>query len=497
MKRPVSAALTVALPLAYLLWLSGALPFHLALAGMLVFAAVVMGAGALCLRAAGAAGSPLAAAWVAGIFASSLAVYALVSLLNVRAGTAFVFWALAVLACWIGWRPRAAAERLDAKDLLGLALCAAATVAWCHDVAEVPQVLARERLLPAWIDYFIHGGVISQFGDPRAARQSIYLADFPIPFYHYASYMLPAAFAGPLDLPGLPLATSVWLPVGFLTLCAGGYALGAALGGPAGGVAAVAALTLLPDPSNYGLRNGFLSFHWHLLALPGTTYAAGVLLLSIALLLRWRSAGSQRPAWAALGLAAGSALFRVHLFAIGFPAVAAAAALQTRTVRAHAALYVGAALVAFALFVAVFYTATDAVPALELFLPAVHEFQEPTAYTGWYAALIETYGRAVGVPAGLLLMFVACLGVFSVLYPLSVWMARRAGALDPVGLAPLWLIVSYLLLMITAPTLHWDATELTIRPFVLLYAVVAAWTVASLAARLASRERFASRAWPA
>jgi len=494
MQRPVSAALAIALPLSYLLWLSGAVSFPLALGGMLVLAFVVMGAGSLCLRAAGAGESPLAAAWVAGIFSSALAVYALVSLLHVRAAAGFFIWALSVLACRIAWRPRETVPvKLDARDLLGLALCAAATVAWCHEVAEVPQVLARERLLPAWIDYFIHGGVISQFGDPRAARQSIYLADFPIPFYHYASYMLPAAFAGALDLPGLPLATSMWLPVGFLTMCAGAYALGAALRGPAAGVAAVAALSLLPDPSNYGLRNGFLSFHWHVLALPGNTYAIGVILLAVALLQRWRDAGSPRLVAAALCLAAGSALFRVHLFAVGFPAVVAAAALQLRTVKAHRPLFVSAALVAFALFVAGFYAATDSVPALELFLPAIHELQEPTAYTGWYPALIETYGRAVAVPAGLLLMFVACLGIFAVLYPASVWIASRARALDAVGLAPLWMSVSYLLLMLAAPTMHWDSTELTVRPFVLVYAVVAAWTAASLAAWLA--ERFPSRAW--
>src|SRR5207247_10669207 len=143
----------------------------------------------------------------------------------------------------------------------GLGLCAAATLAWCHDVAEVPQVLARDGLLPAWIDYFIHGGMISHFGDPRAARQSIYLVDFPAGAYHYASYLLPAAFAVPLDLPGLPLATSLWLPLGFFTMCAAAYALGSTLAGPAGGIAALGALTILPDASNYALRNGFLSFH--------------------------------------------------------------------------------------------------------------------------------------------------------------------------------------------------------------------------------------------
>src|SRR6185503_4889730 len=114
-----------------------------------------------------------------------------------------------------------------------------------------------------WQDYFIHGGVISQFGDPRAlGRQSIYLADFPSSFYHFASYAGAAALAWPLDLPGLALATSAWLPLGFLAMSAGAIALGHRLAGAAGGLAALAAVGVIPDASNYGLRNGLFSFHW-------------------------------------------------------------------------------------------------------------------------------------------------------------------------------------------------------------------------------------------
>ncbi|HXM81083.1 MAG TPA: hypothetical protein VN929_04055 [Burkholderiales bacterium] len=493
----LAATLILALPLSVLLWLSGAVSIHVALGAMTLFVFVVMSAGFLLLRAADAGEMPAPAAWVLGIFATAIAVYALVQL-HLLAAAAFAIWALVVLGLSVVFRRCAPApEPLDMRELAGLLLCGVATLMWCRHVAEVPQILARENLLPAWIDYFIHGGVISHFGDPRAGRQSIDLADFPARFYHYASYMLPAAFAGPLDLPGLPLATSVWLPLGFLTMCAGAYALGAALAGPAGGVAAVAALTVVPDASNYGLRNGFFSYHWNLLAVPGACYAIGVCLLSIALLQRWTKARTLRPLVASACLAGGSALFRVHVFALWFPAWLASAALSTRVVQRRKLAFFGIAVAAFALFVAGFYVATDFAPALELFLQGVHNLQEPTAYTGWYQHLLDSYGSAIAVPAGILLVFPACLGAFAILYPVSVLIARRSRGLQAIDFVPLSLIACYVLLMIAAPIpQHGDPTELTQRPFVLLYAVVAVWTAAAFVNWLAVQgDHGARRLW--
>src|SRR4030095_5883968 len=93
-------------------------------------------------------------------------------------------------------------------------------------------------------------------------------AGMPRPPYHYASYMLPSALAWPLDLPGLSLATSVWVPIGFLAICAGAYTLGAALGGPVAGFAALGTLTLLPDAASYGMYNRLFGFYWYVLAGP-------------------------------------------------------------------------------------------------------------------------------------------------------------------------------------------------------------------------------------
>jgi hypothetical protein len=486
MKRTVATTLVLALPLSALLWLSGAVPLQLAFGGVTLVVFFVTFSGFLALRALRLADLPASAAWVAGVFATALVVYALVAWFKLLAVHAFALWAGALAACAIVFPEHGPlSQRLDRKDMAGLAVCGLVTVMWCREIAQAPAGLVRDGMLYAWIDYFVHGGIISQFGDPLAARGSVFLADHAPLLYHYASYMLPAALAGLLDQPGLALATSFWLPMGVLTMCAGAYALGAALAGPTGGLASVAVLTLMPDASTYGLRNGFLSFHFHMVVTPGADYVIGVFLLCAAVLQRWVPRGSLRPLVASALLAVGALWFRVQVFAVGFPAWLAAAALAAPAVRARKFLFSSAALLAFLLFVIAFYAATDSGFALPVFLEVVHDRQEPTAYPGFYLPMRDTL---YGIPAGILLMYAASLGAFVVLYPLALWLAHRARALRVSDSFSGFVLAAYLAVMLTGPIDKYrDSTEFTVRPFVLVYAALAVWTVCLLCRAFALR----------
>jgi hypothetical protein len=416
---------------------------------------------------------------------------------HLLAASAFAIWAAIVAGLSVFLPERSVgARRMAPAELLGLALCAAATLFWCWDLVQVPQVLARDGVLTTWTDQFIHGAKISQFGDPRAAgRQAVELADLPMPAYHYASYMLPAAFAWPLDLPGLPLATSVWVPLGFFTLCAGIYVLGASLAGPTGGVAALAALTLMPDAGLYGLHNRAFGYYWYMLEVPGAAYAVGVCLLSIAFLQRWGQTRDPRALVASAALVGASCLFRVHIFLLAFPAWLPSVAMLTGLSLRRKLLFLAATSAALALFVFGYYRLfPDAVPALTQFLYVVHTDHFPTAYEGWYAALVANLGTGVGAVFGVLLVLPACLGVFLVLYPLSVLLMRRSRGLAAIDFVPVAVLSVYTLLMIAAPVpANGDPTELTQRPFVLFYAIIAIWTAAGGASWLAAQGGLGAR----
>ena len=486
MKRTLATTLASAVPLSALLWLSGAVSAWLAFGAVTLVVFFFVLSGDLALRALDASDLPAPAAWVAGVFTSALAMYALVAWGGLLAAMAFAVWAGVLVASALVFPEREPAAQLDGSALVGLALCGLLTMMWCHGIAQAPAEFARDGRLFAWIDYFVHGGIISQFGDPLAVRGSVFLADQRPLLYHYASYIPPAALAGLLEEPGLALATSFWLPLGVLTLCAGAYTLGDALAGTTGALASVAVLTLLPDASTYGLRNGFLSFHFHMLATPGADFVIGLFFLCAALLSRWRPEASPRPLLGSAALALGAVWFRIQVFAVGFPMWLATAALATRAVRARWLLCASAAALAFILFVFGFYAATDSDVALHVFLEVVHDRQEPTAYTGLYLPVRDT--DLLAIPLGILLMYVGSLGAFVVLYPLALWVAHRARALRRIDALPAFALVAYLLVMLTAPIdKHRDSTEFTVRPFVLVYALLAVWTVCLLVRVLSLR----------
>src|SRR5262245_58911660 len=427
MLRSIAATLVIALPLAGLFALSGAVSMPVAAAAMIAFAFIVLCAGRLLLRAAGAADLPVAAAWVLGVFATAIALFILVMAFHVLAATAFAIWSVAVLGLSVVFRE---SRTHDWAELVPIALCAAATVYWCASTAEAPQVLARDGTLPVWVDHYIHGATISQFGDPRAAGQGVMeLSGQPLRLYHYASYLLPAVFAWPLDLPGLPLATSVWMPLGFFTLCASIYALGTSLGGRLGGVLSLAALTLLPDAGSYGLYNLGFGYYWYVLAVPGAAYGVAVCLLAFALLHRWAERRALPALFASASLVLGSVLIRAHVFLLALPAWLASAAMLEAFVRRRKIAFLGAAIAAWGIGVLAYYAfVPDAVYALPVFLEIshhhMHQLNQPV-YQEWYTVFSNAYGPAVAVPLGVLLIYPAALGIFVLLYPLSVFLVHR------------------------------------------------------------------------
>ncbi len=483
-----------------LLWRSEMLSFAPALAAATLLVAVIIGVGALLLPAAGAADLPLPAGWVLGLTASACTLFLMVGALDMRAATAF-----AVLGAGAGLvlaaRPRVLAVRSAQwrNDVVAVLACVLATLYWCWGLAQVPRDVLHDGVITTWVDQFIHAAQISQFGDPRAAGAgAIELAGAPRPFYHYASYLLPAALAQPLDLPGLPLATSLWVPLGFFTLCTGVYALGAVLGGPAGGFASLAALTVLPDAASYGLMNRAFGYYWLMLQVPGGAYATAACLVSTALWLRWRETGARRLLAASAALLLACVFIRVHIFLLAFPAWLLATALVVPALAKRRLAVLGGGAAAFALFVFAYYALVpQATPALSAFLHVIHEVHPSLPLPFGYAQLVRDYGATAGLVGGVLLVLPAALGIFLVLYPASLVLVRRIRPLRLADALPALLLLWFVLLVIAAPVApNGDPTEFGHRPFVLLYAVFAIWTAAGFAAWLSAVRRVRPpRAW--
>ena len=476
---------------------------------------VMMTAGHLLRGAAGEHGRNPSTGFVVGLLAVCLAVYALTELFPVTAASGFGGVAALVIGMRLVLHRRldAAAPAMAAADwrrLAGFALCVAFTYAWCAAPSSAYEALRTQGVLPVWADYFFHGGLISQFGDSRAlGHGSIFFAGLSPTFYHFGSYGVAAALAGMLDQPGLPIATSAWLPLGFLAMVAGAYALGERLADSAGGVAALAAVAIIPDASNYGLRNGFFSFHWTITTTVGATYALGAAFVSMAFLDRWATERSRAALAASALLAIASLLFRAQIFLLYFPVWLAAAAICSAREGAARRLVSRLMLVGLAAGAVICFLTVDHLlatdprfwrfqgGALEGFLSSVHMDQEPTAYTGLYAYLQSANAPAIALTAGIVLAIVAALGAFVILLPAACLLAHEKRVLKPIDALCGLLFYCWLLLMLFAPVLfNGDSTDLIHRPFVLLYAAMAIWTLC-LVLRVVALRFDLVRAWPA
>lgn len=444
--------------------------------------------------------APLAE-WAAGIVVASVGVLLLVLVLRIPAAWAFALWACAALALRLRFAARLRSAPAAPRDLVALAACVALTAAWCIAPDSAMETLERARVLPVWADHFFHGGMISQFGDARASGAgSVYLAGAPRPLYHYASYMLPAALAAVLDQPGLPLAIALWMPLGLLAMLAAAYALGDALGGRAGGIAALGALALLPDASTYLLRSGPVSFHWLLFASPGNAYALTAAFLSALFLHRWSATRSSRALAASALFACAMLPLRVHLFLLFAPAWLATLAWcsekRAKRVTVLLGVYVAGALAAILIPLALqsrpgeppWWLQGSAVAAL---LEAVH-LRIPSGYYEWYIGLHERYSRALVYPVGVLLMYPAALGLLLLALPAAALAAWRRGLLVPIDALPFFIAAVYGLFMAAAPPAFTDAGEFNYKPVILMYAAFALWT-AAIAARLV--RRYESHIW--
>src|SRR5689334_20502269 len=123
---PAALVCAVAAPLALLFALSGAVSFFAAFAAMVLMTLVVLIIGCVLLRALGAPDASPCTAWVLGVFATSLALLALVRWLDLPMMIAAAMLGLA--AAGLAWRWRLWRVPIDGRELVGVAVCGAVTL---------------------------------------------------------------------------------------------------------------------------------------------------------------------------------------------------------------------------------------------------------------------------------------------------------------------------------------------------------------------------------
>jgi hypothetical protein len=458
----------------------GRLSIEVALFSLLVCAVLTV-AGELTLRACHLrhikAWLPMS--FIVGYAAISLPMMALALMANWSGLTVFFISALGVLLGLKSVRLKGAVAPPAASwaDIAMTGVCAVSIGLLAKVPVASVAAFMETGVLPIWSDYFLHGVTISAFGSPFATGMDMELAGVNRVFYHYASFMLPSAVQAVFGISGLALSTAFFLPFGLLMAALGSYVLAVELGGRLVGLLTFVVIIALPA-SSVLVESGWFEFYWLLFAAPGSGYAMGVSAAVCVALLADVKKHDGRVLALALLLMFSLILIRVHMFILLAPAVLAFVGVYRWCLKPRLL-----AVLALGMMAAIMLLLHFSIPLYTLWV----ELTSPFAY------LNTVLGGALvnGLPLGLVssavgltmfyqmvLVLVAVLGVYSVLYPAMLMLSVRRFGFVLADVLPVLVLLSFIGLMLFVPTNRTgDFTDYKQRHFLLLYVLVVTYTV--------------------
>ena len=185
-------------------------------------------------------------------------------------------------------RPERKPSANDSVGLWVIGLCLIAATLWCQDSLRPISVEDNVVVFKPWIDGFYHAVHLRIFGAGHggASIDDFRMAGVPARLYHYGVYLTPALIKQASGLPSYTAFAGILVPLGVFFMGLGAYTLIGSFWGAWPGFAACAALMLLPDGAQQGMRNTFMSFHWLTQISPSATYGLAVLALAWLFVLR-------------------------------------------------------------------------------------------------------------------------------------------------------------------------------------------------------------------
>ena len=416
---------------------------------------------------------------------TALLVLAWLSPLGIVANFGLLFAAAAAL--FVAARPVRQQRKEDSVGLLVVGLSLAAATLWCQDSLHPISVEGNTVTFKPWIDGFYHAVHLRIFGAGHGASsiEDFRMAGVPARLYHYGAYLTPAFIERASGIRSYPAFAGVLAPMGVFFTGLGAYALVGSFWGRWPGLAAAAALLLLPDGAQQGMQNTFMSYHWLTQISPSASYGLALLALAWLFVLLGCTRGSRLQLVTGWLLAGVLAVYKLHFFIASalllllVPALFFRGPLGAR----RRALWAVSAAALYAVTV-VIVRRVPGVPAIRFDGSSVREIFALIKQFAQRGALRDFLdGRlgpehsllsnlAVGAPYVLL----SALGLFApLLVILAICLRKRT---SPVLLLfPLLLVANFLAMFLGLALDLRSSTpdELSHRPVMIVYFVVAAW----------------------
>jgi hypothetical protein len=397
----------------------------------------------------------------------------------------------------------------NAASLWAVGLSVAATSLWCQDSIQPTSNEGATIVYKPWVDGFYHAVHVRIFAASHGASsiEDFRMAGIPARLYHYGCYLLPAFVKQASGIHAYAAFAGILAPVGVLFTGFAAYAFFGSLWGAWPGVAASAALLLLPDGAQQGMRNTFMSYHWLTQISPSATYGLALLAVAWLFVFQGCARGSRLQLAAGWVVSAIVALYKLHFFIASALLLLLVPALffGSRLGFRKRAFLVGTACAVYGvgLFVGqrvpgvplIRFDGSSAGEILRLIQTfamrgALRDFVE--GHMG--AQFPWTSNLLLGVPY---VLFAALGLVLPALVALVVHLRKRAPLLHV--LFPLLLVANFLA-MFFGLALDFERStpdELSHRPVMVLYFFVVAWVGAALGRTLVESKRLGAIARPA
>jgi hypothetical protein len=416
---------------------------------------------------------------------TALLVLAWLSPLGIVANFGLLFAGAAAL--FVAARPRRQRRREDSVGLLVVGLSLAAATLWCQDSLRPTSVDGNTVAFKPWIDGFYHAVHLRIFGAAHGASsiEDFRMAGVPARLYHYGAYMTPAFIRQASGLRSYAAFAGILAPMGVFFSGLGAYALIGSFWGCWPGLAAAASLLLLPDGAQMGMQNTFMSYHWLTQISPSASHGLALLALAWLFVLLACTRGSRLQLVAGWFVAGVLAVYKLHFFIASALLLLLVPALFFRGPLGwrKRALWALSAAAVYAVTI-VFVQRVPGVPTIRFDGSSVREIFALIKQFAPRGALRDFLdGRlgpehslfsnlTVGVPYALC----TALGLFApLLLIFAICLRKRASAL--LVLFPLLLVANFLAMFLGLALDLRSSTpdELSHRPVMIVYFVVAAW----------------------
>jgi hypothetical protein len=436
-----------------------------------------------------------------------LLVLAWLSPLGIVANFALLFAGAAAL--FVAARPIRQRRSEDSVGLLVIGLSLAAATLWCQDSLRPTSVDGNTVAFKPWIDGFYHAVHLRIFGAAHGAStiEDFRMAGVPARLYHYGAYMTPAFIRQASGIRSYAAFAGILAPMGVFFTGLGAYALVGAFWGSWPGLAAAAALLLLPDGAQQGMQNTFMSYHWLTQISPSASYGLAVLALAWLFVLLGCTRGSRLQLVTGWLIAGVLAVYKLHFFIASALLLLLVPALFFRGPlgRGKRALWVLAAVAVYIVSL-VIVQRVPGVPTIRFDGSSVREIFALIKQFAARGALRDFLdGRlgpehsslsnlAVGVPYVLF----AALGLLApLLVILAICLRKRTSAV--LVLFPLLLVANFLTMFLGLALDLRSSTpdELSHRPVMIVYFAVAAWVGGAAGLLLLDSRRLGRIARPA